>query len=159
MATSSNLLDRCPPSGLKVLLSLAAGQSGDSGSLPSAVRDRAELVRLLTEMCAGSTEESGEVLLSTVTSRETPLQTLQGTKEMAKALMADAATEAHRAAATFLYHAAVAAALRFGVNISTIPAESRVPLYEDLAGALGADPLGAVFRDAADRLVDVGESA
>jgi hypothetical protein len=127
--------------------------------LPSAVRNRGELNRLLTELCAGK-EGSGEVLLCTVAAQETTLQALQGTKEMAKALMADLASAAHRAAATLLYHAAVAAALaRFGVNISSVSQESRVALYEDLAGVLGADPLGGVFRAAADRLLDVGESS
>jgi hypothetical protein len=125
-------------------------------SLPAVVKDRAELNRLLTELCAG-TKESGEVLLGTVASRETPIEILQGTKEMAKALMAEASSDAHRAAATLLYHAAIAAAFaRFGANISSVASESRVALYEDLSSAFGADPLGDLFREAADRLVEAG---
>jgi hypothetical protein len=143
---------------LKTLLLLAAGKSESHNSVPSVVRNRSELNRLLTDLCPG-TKSSGDILLNTVTAHQTPLEILQGTKEMSKTLMADAATEAHRSAATLLYHAAVAAALaRFNVNISSVSPESRVSLYEDLASALGADPLGDVFRMAAARLMEVGES-
>ncbi|MGH6631151.1 MAG: hypothetical protein ACREB3_15605 [Burkholderiales bacterium] len=92
-------------------------------------------------------------MLSTTCARQTPLPVLQGIKELAKSLAAKATTEPERAAATFLYHTAVAAALgRHGQNISSRPGNSRYALFEDLAAFMAGDPLGQVFQEAAEKL-------
>jgi hypothetical protein len=89
---------------------------------------------------------------------DTPLAGLRTLKEMAKHRATQASEEAHRAAATLLYHATIAAALgRHGVNISSRPAASRWPLYEDLSAIFAAHPLGEVFRQAADRIAATPE--
>lgn len=150
---ATTTIDRCTPAQLKTLLALAAGQSGQEMSLPARIINYDALVGSLTEACEGA-EGSGEVLLATTCDAQTPLETLQGIKELAKTLLADATTEAQRTAATCLYHLALAAAFaRHGVNISSRALETRLALYEDLATALGDTPPGDVFRDAIDRLV------
>jgi hypothetical protein len=122
------------------------------------VANRDELLRLLTEVCAGP-EGAGEVFLATTCDAQTPLETLRGIKELAKTLLAEATSEAHRSATTFLYHLALAAAYaHHGVNISTRALEARLALYEDLATALGDDPPGTVFRQAVDRLLSQEEA-
>ena len=149
--------ERWQTSQLRELLTLATDKPEGQGSLPASVKNREEFVRMLTELCEES-EESGEILLSTVCSRETPVEALTGIKELAKTLLANASTDAHRAAATFLYHLAIAAALgRYGMNVSTVTPDSRLALYEDLASALAGDPLGEVFREAVDRVLGTDE--
>jgi hypothetical protein len=154
---SSTLIDRCTPTQLKALLTLAAGAVGEGRSLPAQVARIQEVRQLLTELCKDE-PNSGAVLLATAAAPETPVETLRGIKEYAKQLLGRAQTESHRNAATLLYHVAVAAAFaRHGVNISTRSTSARWPLYEDLATALAGDPLGEVFRRAADgaaRLMD-----
>jgi uncharacterized protein (DUF2336 family) len=94
------------------------------------------------------------VLLATTCDAQTPLETLRGIKELAKTLLADATTEAHRTATVCLYHLTLAAAFaRHGVNISSRPLETRLALYEDLATALGDGPPGRLFQEAIDRLL------
>jgi len=146
-------IDRCSAAQLKTLLALAAGQTGAETSLPARVINYDALVRSLTEACEGA-EGSGDVLLDTTCDAQTPLEPLQGIKELAKTLLADATTEAQGTAATCLYHLALAAAfVHHGVNISSRGLETRLGLYEDLATALGDTPPGKVFRDAVDRLL------
>lgn len=151
---TSAVIDRCTPSQLKALLALAAGSPGERASLPAQAANPGELSRLLAELCRGKAE-SGELLLDIVCTEKTPIEALRGIKELAKNLLTDARTEAHRNAATFLYHAAVAAAFgRHGVNLSSRPIGARWPLYEDLATAFVGDPLGQMFRQAVDRAVN-----
>jgi hypothetical protein len=151
---SSVLIDHCTPSQLKALLALAASPPDERNPLAAQAANPAELRRLLTELCQGEAD-AGELLLSTVCTPETPLEALRGIKELAKKLLAEAKTDAHRSAATFLYHAAIAAAFgHHGVDISSRPISARSTLYEDLAAALAGDPLGHVFRQALDRATD-----
>ena len=153
---SSAIIDRCTPSQLKALLALASRPQGEPTSLSAQAANPAELGRLLTELCQGQAE-SGELLLNAVCEAETPVEALRGIKELAKNLLVDARTEAHRNAATFLYHAAVAAAFgRYGVDISTRPISARWTLYEDLAATLAGHPLGEVFQQAVDRAMNAG---
>ena len=153
---SSAIIDRCTPSQLKALLSLASRPQGEPTSLFAQAANPAELSRLLTELCQGQAE-SGELLLHTVCAEETPIEALRGIKELAKNLLVDARTEAHRNAATLLYHAAVAAAFgHHGADISTRPIRARWTLYEDLAATLAGDPFGQVFRQAVERAADTG---
>lgn len=155
---ASTTIDRCSKSQLKALLSLAAGSEGERVSLLGSLGTRAQVASVLSELL-GQTEESSVVVLSTAAASGTPLAALQGTKELAKTLLENASTEAHRSAATFLYHLSIAAALaRHGVNISTRSPDSRLALYEDLASAFAGDPLGQVFRDAVDRMVAAEKS-
>lgn len=149
---TTTTIERSEPWQLKALLALAQGSGRHGDFLPAGISNRAELARHLSTLCKDSTE-SGEVLLSAVCERETPLGALQGLKELAKLLTKKAATEHERAAATLLYHAAVAAALaRHGQNISSRSATARYALYDDLAAFMAGDPLGEVFQEAAEML-------
>ena len=136
---------------LKALLALAHVPRGH-GFLPPGLANRTDLAAHLTALCQGS-EQSGEALLSTLCTRQTPLAALQGIKELAKTLAEKAGSEIERGAATLLYHAAVAAALgHHGQNISSRPGATRFELYDDLSALMAGDPLGQVFQEAADRL-------
>lgn len=137
---------------LKALLALAHVPRGHGDFLPPGLANRTDLAAHLTALCQGS-EQSGEALLSTLCTRQTPLTALQGIKELAKTLAEKAGSEIERGAATLLYHAAVAAALgHHGHNISSRPGGARFELYDDLAALMTGDPLGQVFQEAADRL-------
>jgi hypothetical protein len=105
---------------------------------------------LLSELCGE--EQSGDLFFFGLADSQTPLEVLRGTKEQAKTLLRKATTDQQRNAASFLYHAAVAAAYaRHGVNISSRALHGRWGLYEDLATALATHPLGGVFRAAVER--------
>lgn len=148
----STRLSKCKTSQLKLLLSLACGDSKGMGSLPASALNHNDLSRLLAELC-GEGKESGVVLLSTICTSGTPISALEGIKELAKNLISKAQTETHRTAAIMLYHLSIAAALgRHKKNISSRAAESRLGLYEDLATAWAADPIGLVFREAVDHV-------
>jgi hypothetical protein len=149
MARDSSLsLGRTSPQRLRALLGLAGRSEKGSTSLTAQAAEPARLAQLLTEM-AKEVGESGELLLETVATPDTPLEILRGIKELAKHLAERAPTDAHRDASTVLYHAAVAAAAgHHGVNVSSTPLGPRLVLYEDLAVALAGHPLGAVFREA-----------
>lgn len=132
---------------LRALLGLAARSEKGSASLTAQAAEPTRLSRLLTEIGA-EVGESGDLLLGTVATPDTPLEVLRGIKDLAKQLAERARSDAHRDACTILYHAALAAAAgRHGVNISSTPLGPRLALYEDLAVALAGHPLGAVFRD------------
>jgi len=147
---SSISLDNCSVGQLKTLLGLAARPEKAGGALPTQAADTAELSRLLTELCRGK-GQSGDLLLATICEAGTSLDVLRGIKEFAKQLLADASTETQRNAATVLYHAAIASGVaHHRVYLSSSPLKARVPLYEDLAAALAGEPLGAVFRAAAE---------
>ena len=138
---------------LKALLALARGSDRQANFLPAGLSNRAELGRHLSALC-GESAESGEALVSTTCNRETPLPALIAIKDLAKTLVPKAGSETERAAATLLYHAAVAAALgRHGRNISSRSGSARVELFEDLAAYMAGDPLGQVFQEAADALM------
>lgn len=148
-------IERCSREQLKVLLSLAAGRLGEGAPLQASVAGRNELEQLLGELC-GEGAEAGELLLSTVCEEEVPVEVLNGIKELSKKILADAKTESHRSAATFLYHATIAAAYGcHGVNLSSRPIDVRSAFYEDLATAFADDPLGYIFRRAADRTMNI----
>jgi len=118
--------------------------------------EKSGLGTLLTE-CCGAMGESGELLLATVCDEKTPLEALRGIKDIAKELRAKVPSDAHRHAATLLYHAAIAAAYaQHGVNVSARPIENRCDLYEDLGNAFAGAVLGEVFRRAVDRALDWG---
>lgn len=152
MKIATTTIEHSAPWQLKALLALAQKSGRHGQFLPPGMEARAELARHLTKLCGGSAP-SGEALLSTLCALQTPLAALQGIKELAKSLSANAESESESAAATLVYHAAVAAALaRHGRNISSRDAARRYELYEDLAALMAGSPLGQVFREAAEVL-------
>ncbi len=153
---SSTTVERATGEQLKTLLGLASRPPGqrESVALLGTVTDLDELRKLLSE-CCGAIGESGDLLLATSCDEKTPIEALRSIKDIAKKLRAKAPSEAHRQAATLLYHAAIAAAFaRYGINLSSRSVDSRSELYEDLAIAFVAEPLGEVFRLAVDRAMN-----
>ena len=152
MKTATSL-DQCRISQLEALLGLAVETDQNPMSLPAEAGSTAKLQHLLTELFPEESE-SAEMLLAIVAASGSKLEELQRLKEIGKRLVADAPTEAHRNAARVLYHAAIAAAYaNHGVNLSSHPIGARLQLYEELAGLLGGDPLGAVFHKAVKRAI------
>jgi hypothetical protein len=152
MARASGVsLDGCSVHKLKALLGLGERPQHAGGTLPTRDAEATELARLLGDLCQGR-GRSGDLLLASVCDAETTVDVLRGIKELAKELRSGAPSDAHRHAATVLYHAAIAAGVaHHGMNISSRAFEARVPLYEDLAAALAGEPLGALFRTALER--------
>ncbi|MBI3768819.1 MAG: hypothetical protein HY271_10050 [Deltaproteobacteria bacterium] len=152
MTKTASILEHLTSEQLKALLALAAGAGPLADILPAGVAESDQLARLLGEMCPGE-PEAGQVLLDTVAAAGAPVAALRGVKEMAKELVAGVADDAHRQAAMLLYHAAVAAAFgTHGVDLSSRPVAARRTLWQELAAALAAHPLGRVFRNAAERV-------
>lgn len=156
---TTTTIDRATREQLRTLLGLASqppGQRGSAARLGTAT-SLDELRRLLSE-CCGAIGESGELLLATACDEKTPVAALRSIKDIAKELRSKAQSEAHRQAATLLYHAAIAAAFAWhGVNLSSRPIESRCDLYEDLGNAFAGEVLGEVFRRAVDRAMGLGD--
>ena len=150
---STTTIERSALWQLKALLAMATSSGRHSNFFPAGIRHSGELARHLNALCKESAQ-AGDALLSAICTRQTPLPALLGIKDLAKSLAANASAETERAAATLLYHAAVAAALGgHAQNISTRSASARFELYEDLAACLAGDPLGKVFQEAADILM------
>jgi hypothetical protein len=151
--STKTTIDRCTPSQMKQLLSLAAGDVRQGHPFSAQLPNIEALSRSLGELC-DNTPQSGESLIQSVSAPDTPVSTLRDIKELAKTLSSNAKTESQRSAASLIYHASVVAALaHHGVNISGRPPESRLGLYEDLATACGANSLGRIFRLAIDRIL------
>ncbi len=145
-------LERLNVTQLKTLLGLATIPERAGESLQ--VAESARLSALLTELCHNE-GRSGDLLLTTVCDPATALEVLRGIKELAKRLLAEAPTDAHRNAATVLYHAAIAAGVaHHGTNMSSRPLDARLPLYEDLAATLAGERLGLIFHAAVERARD-----
>jgi hypothetical protein len=138
----------CTAGQLRSLLAMAVDRPGAYGSLLARARDVAEIERLLAGSGAAERETS---MLAALAARGTSLAEVRAIRDLAKGLIDRVGSDAAREAAAFVYHAATAAALgRHGCNLSSVPAQTRLPLFEDLATALGAHPLADVFRDAVD---------
>jgi hypothetical protein len=151
--SDSATIDDCTREQLRALLTLAASGTDPQLSFLAGLRPHEELVRVLGELCQG-TSETGETLLTALSACQTPLDALRGIKELAKTILPGSRTPLQRAAATLLYHASIAAAFaRHGVAISAVSPSSRVALYEDLASALAGEALSEIFREAADRVI------
>lgn len=149
-------LERCNVTQLKTLLGLATIPERAGESLPTQIAQNIRLSALLTELCHNE-GQSGDLLLTTVCDAGTSLEVLRGIKELAKRLLAEAPTDAHRDAATVLYHAAIAAGVaHHGINMSSRPLDARIPLYEDLAATLAGERLGLIFRAAVEYGLDTG---
>jgi hypothetical protein len=138
--------------GLSTLLALAVSTSQSDVALATVARDSATLAARIDEIPTARGRSSA-LMLGEITNPDTPLDALRNAKDFAKDLADHSSTPARRAAATLLYHAAIAAALvHRGESISSIPIELRFELYEDLASVFAGDPLGHLFRRAADRV-------
>lgn len=101
----------------------------------------------------------GEGLLEDAMAPTAAVPDLVRIKEAAKLLLTKAETRDDRAAATLLYSVAVAAALaRYGIEISSSPAEEQRQRYESLATHHAGFALGELFRRAAERMRRHGSS-
>lgn len=154
-ASTTDILN-CTTGQLRTLLGLAVDRPGEYGALLARVRDLDEVERLLTEV--QQPLNLSKPILADLASRETPLTGLREIRELGKRLIECAKTDPQREAAVFVYHTATAAALgRHGINLSSVPPQSRLPFYEDLATALATHPLAEVYREAVDYLAAPGE--
>lgn len=138
------------------LLALA---NDDTQSIFSAtLSDRPGLAKSLEQLSAHTPQPSQD-WLSAVGDDHATIATLREIKAFAQVFIKKATCESERVAATLLYHATVASAwARHGENISTRSLANRGPLYEDLADIMKTDPLGRIFREAADRLIAAHDS-
>jgi hypothetical protein len=95
----------------------------------------------------------GEGLLEGAMAPTASVPDLVRIKEAAKVLLGKAERPEEREAALLLYLAAIAAALaRYGIEISSKPAEDLRERYESLATRHAGFALGELFRRAADRI-------
>jgi len=95
----------------------------------------------------------GEGLLEDAMAPTTSVPDLVRIKEAAKILLAKADQRDDRDAAALLYLVATASALsRYGIEISSKPADDQRERYESLATRHAGFALGDLFRRAADRL-------
>jgi hypothetical protein len=146
--TDISMLDHCTDRQLRDLLALASTGAQVTRNWLVEVGDPEQLESLLKEMCAG-TGDSGAKLVQAVCSPDTSLEELVALKSTAKRLAVAAQAPAQKAAATLLYHLAVASALaHHGQNISSKDPAERLSLYQDLASELPDDEMAAVFERA-----------
>jgi hypothetical protein len=144
-------LDACKPAQLLSLLQLASKQETPEPATRAGAAGNPRLEKRLRELCAQS-GHAGPDLLAQVAHPESSVDQLREVMLTAQALSAEAADEEQWYAASFLYHLAVATAFaRHQVNLSGRSPGSRISLYEDFAASLLEDPLGEIFRVAADR--------
>jgi hypothetical protein len=144
-------LDACKPGQLLSLLQLASKQETPETATRTGAAGNPRLGKKLRELCARSGHD-GPDLLEQAAHPESSVEQLREVMLTAKTLSAEAADEEQWYAASFLYQLAVAAAFaRHQVNLSGRSPGSRISLYEDFAASLLEDPLGEIFRAAADR--------
>jgi len=133
---------------VKTLLAvaLAASPSPEADSTPN---DRmANAQHILSEL-GEKAHESCEGIFARLAAPGLPLSDLRKVKELSKRLLAVAESQAHRDAATLLYHLAVATALvHRGEHISGEPLEARKHIYSRLAELFSGDAIGEIFRRA-----------
>jgi len=95
----------------------------------------------------------GEGLLEEAMAPTTSVPELARIKDAAKVLLSKAERREDREAAVLLYLVAVAAALaRYGLEISSKPAEDQRERFESLATRHAGFALGDLFRRAVDRM-------
>ena len=141
-----SILDHCTGRQLKELLALASTDAKTTWDWLLEVGDSEQLEYLLTEMCTGIGQAAG-ALLRAACSPETPVDALVAVKSTAKRLAVAADGPRQKAAATLLYHLAVASALAHHArNISSKEPAERLALYKDLAAELSDEDLAAVFQ-------------
>ena len=145
-------LDACKPVQLLSLLQLASKPEESATATRTGAAGSPQLGKKLRELCARSGHDGPE-LLARAGHPDSSVEQLREAMLTAQTLSAEAEDEEQWYAASFLYHLAVAAALaRHRVNLSTRTPDSRIGIYEDFAASLLEDPLGEIFRGAADCL-------
>ena len=147
-----SMLEHCTDRQLRHLLTLAAGSANTTRDWLLEIGDCCHMESLLSEMCTGSAQPGGG-LLRAVCAADARLEVLLTIKKTAKELAVAAQGPAQYAAATLLYHLAIAAALGLhGQNISSQDSGKRLALYKDLAAELTDEELAAVFERAVSAL-------
>jgi hypothetical protein len=143
-----SMLDHCTGRQLKELLALASTDAKTTWNWLLEVGDLEQLEYLLTDMCSRIGQSAG-ALLRAVCSPATPVDALVAIKSTAKRLAVAAEAAPQKAAATLLYHLAVASALGHHARyISSKDPAERLGLYKDLAAELSDDDLAAIFEKA-----------
>jgi hypothetical protein len=146
-------LEHCSGRQLKRLLKLAYRGEEVTRNLLLEVGDPKQLERLLDEIYTG-TGQPARNLLQAVCSPDTPLDDLREIRSAAKRLVVAVRGPRPKAAATLLYHLAIACALgRYGQNISSKDPAERLELYKYLASELSDEELAAVFANAVAALM------
>src|SRR5687768_4666081 len=95
--SQSTKIDHCSTKQLRELLGLGASRAGERPDWLMQLENRERLDLLLTEMCGGK-EHSGQAVLDTVCSPDTPVDVLVAVKNMAKRLVESAHDDIHRSA-------------------------------------------------------------
>ena len=146
------MLDRCNGRQLRELLALASTDATTARDWLIEVGEWEQIEDALTGIPCGAWRSVDE-LLRAVCSPDTPVDDLMIVKSAAKGSLAAAEAANRKAAATLLYHLAVASALAHHArNISSHDPAARLPLYKELAAEISDDNLAGVFKRAAARI-------
>lgn len=139
----------------KDLLSIGSRATEPGQNWLFEVADFELMEMLLTDMRTG-TIHSGAALMDAVCSPDTPVEALRAIKDLAKSLAKGTQAEDQQgAAATLLYHLAVASALGYHEeNISSMDAAARLPVYREFVAEICDDSIGEVFEKALEELSD-----
>jgi hypothetical protein len=137
-----------PATRMRALLQAALDSPAEGGVPVDGAAGASQLLAVLGRRVGAP----GEGLLEEAMAPTASVPDLVRIKEAAKVLRAKAEQRDDRDAATLLYLVAVATALaRYGIEISSSPAEERRERYELLATHHAGFALGDLFRRAADR--------
>ena len=146
------MLDHCDGRQLRELLALASTNATTARDWLLEVGDWDQIENALTGIPAGAWRSVDE-LLRAVCSPDTPVDDLMIVKSAAKRSIVAAEAANRKAAATLLYHLAVASALAHHArNISSHDPAARLSLYKELAAEISDDNLAGVFKRAAARI-------
>ena len=144
-------LEQCNGRQLMQLLALASTAGTSVLDRLFAIGDAQQLEEALAGILVDA--PPGPNWLLAICSPDTPLDDLIACKTAAKHLTVAADTPDRQAAATLLYHLAVASALAHHArNISTHDPASRLSLYRELAAGIYDDVLADIFKRAAARI-------
>lgn len=136
---------------LSTLISLATSPRGRSAWMPTS-SEAIERARTALESLPEIGGGRPGAWLDEAADPATPLARLVELKRSAKELLGRTDDTGTRTAVILVYHAAIAAAFaRYSTVISSQPLGFRLGLYDGLGAALGARPIGAVFRAAVER--------
>ena len=139
---------------LRRLLLLASGTSSRLADVDDAHDARQQIAVLLDRLGMAAADP-----LTEATGAAASLEDLRRIKDLAKRLLSRAGTPSEQAAATLLYHVAVATAFgRDATEISSSPIAHRSLLYERLALVFADDAVGEAFHQAALRARTLGEA-
>jgi hypothetical protein len=141
---------------LRALLLAALEPSTEDGMHLDGAADASQMLAALGRRVGAP----GEGLLEEAMAPTTSVPALVRIKEAAKVLLSKAERREDREAAVLLYLVAVAAALaRYGIEISSKPADEQRERYKALAARHAGFALGDLFRRAVDRMHKGGSSS